>query len=135
MPKRLPGPKLYVYFAIIGIPLAIVLAVRLAINLVLRRLKMASSVAEIYNRMCQLAALSKIGPLAEETPLEYCTRLAQVVPSQARAIENITQAYVETRFSPRKEPGRLQYGRVQKSWVELCPKLMKRMLPFKRSSG
>ncbi len=126
------GPALYVYFAIIGIPLAVILAVRVAIALLLARLKHANSAAEAYVRMCQLATLSRIGPLSQETPLEYCARLASLVPVHALSIDNIAQAYVETRFSPRRELVESQLGRLQKAWVELCPVLLRRIWRFGR---
>jgi len=77
--------------------------------------------------MSKLAALGKMGPLEHETPLEYCARLILALPLQAELISAITGAYVETQFSPRKELGRLQQGRLQKTWVELVPSLTKKL--------
>ncbi|HEY32895.1 MAG TPA: transglutaminase domain-containing protein [Dehalococcoidia bacterium] len=130
----LPGPALYVYFAVFGIPLVLYLAVRLGYAYWLVRLKRVDNPADVYNRMCYLASLSKFGPRPEETPLEYSGRLARVIPSQAQAVNTIAQTYIETQFGRSKELTGLQKGRMQKSWVELCPFLLKRLLSLRRRS-
>ena len=128
------GPDLYVYFVIFGIPLTLYLAARLGYAYWLVRLKRVDNPADVYNRMCYLASLSKSGPRPEETPLEYSGRLALVIPSQARAVDTIAQAYIETHFGPRRELTPLQKGRMQRSWVELCPFLVRRLLSLRRRS-
>jgi len=123
----LPGPQIYVYFVIIGIPLLLFFAARTAYALWLQQLKHIENPADAYRKMSKLAALGRIGPMEYETPLEYCARLMLVLPLQARLISEITRAYVETQFSSRKELSRLQKGRLQKTWVELVPSLAKRL--------
>jgi len=110
------------------------LAVRLGYAYWLVRLKRVDNPADVYNRMCYLASLSKFGPRPEETPLEYSGRLARVIPSQAQAVNTIAQTYIETQFGRSKELTGLQKGRMQKSWVELCPFLLKRLLSLRRRS-
>ena len=128
-PRRttLPGPQLYVYFFIIGVPVAVFFAIRGGYAFWMQRLKMVNSPADAYRKMSRLAALGKMGPMAHETPLEYCARLALALPLQAELIGAIVQAYVETVFSPRKELGRLQKARLQRIWVELVPSLARRV--------
>jgi len=132
--RGLPGPALYVYFIIIGIPLTLYLLVRSGYAYWLARLKRVDNPTDVYARMCYLASLIKVGPEPDETPLEYSTRLALALPVNAEAISAITQAYVETQFSSRRKLNDLQKGRMQKSWVELCPSLAKRLLGFKKPS-
>jgi len=132
--RGFPGPALYVYFIIIGIPLALYLSVRSGYAYWLARLKRVDNPVDVYARMCYLASLIQFGPKPDETPLEYSTRLALALPVNAEAISAITLAYVETQFSSRKELSGLQKGRMQKSWVELCPSLVKRLLGFKKPS-
>ena len=132
--RGFPGPALSVYFIIIGIPLVLYLSVRSGYAYWLARLKRVDNPADVYARMCYLASLIKFGPKSGETPLEYSARLALALPVNAEAIGAITQAYVETQFSFRKELTGLQKGRMQKSWVELCPSLVKRLLGFKKPS-
>ena len=60
--------------------------------------------SEIYTRMCDLAALAKLGPRPQQTPLEYCAQLASEFPQQAKSINTIVQAYLERRFGQREEP-------------------------------
>jgi hypothetical protein len=133
-PSGIPGPALYVYFIIIGIPLTLYLLVRSGYAYWLVRLKRVDNPADVYARMCYLASLIRFGSEPGETPLEYSDRLALVLPENAQAIDVITRAYVETQFSARKELTGLQKGRMQKSWVELCPSLVKRLLGLKKSS-
>lgn len=129
------GPKLYVYFIIAGVLVALVFAARLAIDRWVRRLKRVGSAFEAYDRMCFLASLGKSGPIAQETPLEFSARLALAVPAQAETIDHVTQAYMDIRYSPRKELTLFEKSRLQNSWVVLCPFLLKRLLRLRRSSG
>ena len=131
----LPGPQLYVYFFIIGVPVAVFFSVRGGYAFWLRRLKQVNSPADAYRKMTRLAALGRAGPMAQETPLEYCARLALVLPLQAELVSAIAQWYVETLFSPRKELGRLQKGRLQKTWVELVPSLARRVPRLRTRPG
>jgi transglutaminase-like putative cysteine protease len=133
-PGGIPGPALYVYFIIIGIPLTLYLLAKSGYAYWLARLKRVDNPVDVYTRMCYLASLIKFGPKPDETPLEYSDRLVLALPENAQAIDTITRAYVETQFSARKELTGLQKGRMQKSWVELCPSLVKRLLGFKKSS-
>ena len=132
--RGFPGPALYVYFIIIGIPLALYVSMRSGYAYWLTRLKRVDNPVDVYTRMCYLASLIKVGPKPDETPLEYSVRLALALPTNAQSIDNITRAYVETQFSSRKDLTGLQKARMQKSWVELCPSLVKRLLGFKKSS-
>ncbi len=132
--RSFPGPALYVYFIIIGIPLALYVSVRSGYAYWLARLKRVDNPVDVYTRMCYLASLIKFGPRPDETPLEYSVRLALALPINAQAIDTITRAYVETQFSSRKDLTSLQKARMQKSWVELCPSLVKRLLGFKKPS-
>jgi hypothetical protein len=131
-PGGFPGPALYVYFIIIGIPLTLYMSVRSGYAYWLARLKRVDNPADVYARMCYLASLIKFGPKPDETPLEYSARLALALPANAGAIDTITRAYVETRFSVRRDLTSFQKGRMQKSWVELCPSLVKHLLGFKK---
>ncbi len=131
----LPGPQLYVYFFIIGVPVVIFFAVRGGYAFWLQRLKRIDNPADAYRKMSRLAALGKMGPVMHETPLEYCARLALALPLQAEAIDAIARAYVETQFSFRKELSRLQKGRLQKTWVELVPSLVRRMPRLRTRPG
>lgn len=124
----IPGPSLSVYFAVIGIPVGLILAVRLAVAFVLQRLKRANSAEEVWRRMGQLGALAKLAPLSGETPLEYGARLETAFPEQSRAIATIADCYVETRYSQRRELEALQRSSLQKAWVRFCPALLHQAL-------
>ncbi|MFC1988205.1 DUF4129 domain-containing transglutaminase family protein, partial [Chloroflexota bacterium] len=83
--------------------------------------------SEIYRKMCFLASLVRLSPKPQRTPLEYCAILTSVFPVQAEALDNIVQAYIESRFSRRRELGHWQRGRLQKSWNRVYPALLKRL--------
>ncbi len=128
-------PKLWVYFTVISILLFLVFASRLAFGRWLEHLKRVQTASEAYARMCYLASLGRRGPLEQETPGEYCARLAVAFPVHAEAIDVVAQAYLETRYSSRKELGETGKIRLQKTWVSLYPFLLKGALHFWRQSG
>ena len=129
------GLRWYAYFAIIGIPLLLVFIARLVLGRWLQRLKKVENVFEAYDRMCFLASWGKSGPMVQETPLEYSARLALALPAQAEGIGNIAQAYVDIQYGTRKELGEVEKARLQKTWVRLCPFLVKSLLHLRRRSG
>jgi len=129
------GPKFYVYLVIIGVFVTLVLAVRFGYALWVMGLKRVNDPIEAYERMCRLASWGKAGPMAQETPLEYCDRLALALPLQATSIETIGKAYIETQFSTRRELGRLEKGRLQNAWVKLVPDLLRGLPRLWRESA
>jgi hypothetical protein len=56
----------------------------------------------IYSRMCALAALAKLGPKPQQTPMEYSSELALEFPAQAKALHDIAQRYADNRFGGRE---------------------------------
>ena len=78
--------------------------------------------------MCVLASLGQSGPKPIETPLEYSARLALVVPTQSQTIDNITQVYTESRFSRQKDLDQTKRKKLEKSWAQLYPTLIRRIL-------
>ena len=126
------GLKLYVYFVIVGVPLMLLATARLAYGRWVKRLRRVTNAIEAYTRMCYLASLGKSAPAACETPLEYSSRLALALPTQADEISNIVHAYMDTRYSPRKELEYTTKVRVQKSWVRLCDYLVKNLFRLRR---
>jgi len=127
------GLKFYQYGTIIGILVFLFIIVRLAINRWIDRLQTVGNPFDAYNRMCFLASLGKAGKKVQETPIEFSARLALVLPAQTEAINNITQAYMDTRYSPRKELQELETVRLQTSWVRLSYFLLKSVFRLRRS--
>lgn len=110
----------------------LVLTLRLAIPRQLERFTGPVYASDVYARMCFLASLLKLGPKLQQTPLEYCAKLASVFPPQAKAFDNIAQAYLESRFSPRKELALRQKEGLLNSWRDVYPLLLKRLFHMKR---
>ena len=129
------GLKLYMYLAIIGIPVFLFFAARLALARWVKRLRRVTNAVEAYTRMCYLASLGKSAPAAQETPLEYSARLTLALPSQSEEISNIVHAYMDTRYSPRKELEYTNKVKLQKSWVRLCDFLVKNIFRLRRRSA
>lgn len=134
--RRSPsGPKFYVYLVVVGVLAVVVLAARSGYSMWVVSLKRVSDPIEAYERMCRLASWGKAGPMAQETPLEYCARLALALPQQTASIETIGQAYIETQFSTRRQLGRLEKGRLQNAWVNLVPDLLRGLPRLWRESA
>jgi transglutaminase-like putative cysteine protease len=119
-------------YIILGVSL-LMLGVVIVVYLRLRRFREEiKGATQVYAKMCSMASLIKAKPQPSETPLEYCRRLAAVMPLQAEAIGTIAQAYVEARFSPRKEEGVYEIGRLRLSWRKISGALLKRVLRLGR---
>ncbi len=82
---------------------------------------------QVYARMCFFASLLKLRPKPQQTPLEYCSQLAVAFPLKAGALDNITRAYLESRFSQRKGLELEQRKALLKSWRDVYPILLKRL--------
>ncbi len=54
-----------------------------------------------YSKLCVLGSLVKLRPRPQQTPLEYAAELTLEFPRQAKALDNIVQAYVQRRFGRR----------------------------------
>ncbi|MCJ7744629.1 MAG: transglutaminase domain-containing protein, partial [Dehalococcoidales bacterium] len=119
-------------YIILGVSLLMLAAV-IVVYLRLRRFRQeVKGATQVYAKMCSMASLMRARPQPSETPLEYCRRLAAVLPLQAEAIGTIAQAYVEARFSPRKEEGVYEIGRLRLSWRKISGALLKRVLRLGR---
>jgi transglutaminase-like putative cysteine protease len=119
-------------YIILGVSLLMLAAV-IVVYLRLRRFRQeVKGATQVYAKMCSMASLMRARPQPSETPLEYCRRLAAVLPLQAEAIGTIAQAYVEARFSPRKEEGVYEIGRLRLSWRKIFGALLKRVLRLGR---
>ncbi len=123
----------YVPFLRIGILLAILLAIsvfviRKSTALWVDRLKQVETATDAYDRMCYLASRSNSGPFDHETPLEFGRRLTQSFPEHEDTINNIVQAYLAIKYSPREELEDSGQIGLEKAWVRLVPSLVKRIL-------
>ena len=56
----------------------------------------------IYDSLCRLAAMHKMAPEARQTPLEFSSRIAEIIPEQAKELDYLMKAYLEDRFGPVK---------------------------------
>jgi transglutaminase-like putative cysteine protease/preprotein translocase subunit SecG len=123
----------WIFFVVLGVLFFIAVTARTVFSMWVGQLKRIKNPSEAYARMCYLATLSKAGPNAQETPLEYSMRLAAVLPGHDDYIGNITQSYINVRYSPRKEITEdYEKSQLQKSWIEVCSSLVRRRLESKK---
>jgi hypothetical protein len=70
----------------------------------------------------------KIGPRPQQTPLEYAAVLAVEFPEQAQDLQEITQAYLESRFGGRGGKADIfNEARLLKARRRLFERLMSRL--------
>ena len=70
-----------------------------------RNLRLSGDAITVYGKMCRLATFGGVVPLLTETPLEYCYRLAAVVPSGSQAIYNIASLYTKVQIRAPERSG------------------------------
>ncbi len=68
-----------------------------------------------YDKMCHLAAMVRLGPRPQQTPLEFAAELAAAFPEQARAFNHIARSYVENRFGRRGNLGLFEEAELLKA--------------------
>ena len=119
-------------YIVLGVLLLMLTAIIIAYLRLQRFRQEVKSAIQVYAKMCSMASLVRAGPRPYETPLEYCQRLAAVLPLQTEAIGTIAQAYAEARFSPRKEQGIYELGELRLSWRKIFRALLKRVLRLGR---
>jgi transglutaminase-like putative cysteine protease len=87
----------------------------------------SESASMVYARMCVLASMVRLGPRPQQTPLEYNAELTSQFPSQAEALNIITQAYVENRFGRRGKLGLFEEAKLLKARRSVFDMLLKRL--------
>jgi hypothetical protein len=122
------GVALLLSLAGILLLIFLLFALRSAFYRGLWHLKGPDYASEIYIKMCSLASLVKLSPKPQQTPLEYCAQLASLFPQQAKAIDHIVQAYLESRFGRRPRSGLPQEAELLKSRVDVYHALLKRRI-------
>jgi hypothetical protein len=80
-----------------------------------------------YDKMCSLAAMVRLGPRPQQTPLEFAAELAVVFPEQAGAISHIARSYVENRFGRKANTGLFEEAELLKARCRVFDVLLKRL--------
>jgi hypothetical protein len=116
-----------------GFLLAVAAFVLVGIALLLvrrqRHIEGLSVVERVYGDLVHwVRRLLRLSPLAHQTPHEYAGGVAWVVPKGRRAIEQITDLYVQERFGGKEIAGE----DAESAWGQVWPMLWKRWL---RSRG
>jgi transglutaminase-like putative cysteine protease len=110
----------------VGIILGLILAlVALAIVLVrhYRRMDYAST---IYARLLFVARLARLSPKPYQTPLEFGRSLIGTFPEHREAISDITQAYMDSRYSQNKKFTTSELEDLSDSWRSVIKILLSR---------
>jgi hypothetical protein len=99
------GRALLIIFSaalIIAVLLIPVMALRSAFYRWLWHVDRGAIASRTYSNMCKLAAMVKLGPKPQQTPLEFATALATEFPQESKALDRIVRAYLENRFGRRE---------------------------------
>jgi hypothetical protein len=110
------------------------LALRSAFYRWLWRVDGPDSASAVYARMCALTSTANLGPRPQQTPLEYAAALTSRFPLQARAIDDIVQTYIESRYGRRVSLGLFKETKLLKSRCLVFDALLKRLSLFQKLS-
>ena len=89
--------------------------------------------SSIYDNMCQLASMVKLGPRPQQTPQEFAASLAAELPDQAGVLDTIIQAYSENRFGRRRgKPGLFEEAIMLKARRSAYEGILKRAGPIRK---
>jgi transglutaminase-like putative cysteine protease len=81
-----------------------------------------------YAGLCRLAALAKITPHPQQTPLEFAAELKAALPEETENIDTLIRAYQENRFGNREgKPALYQEAQLLKARRVLYDKLLRLM--------
>ena len=84
--------------------------------------------ASAYSNLCQLAAILRVSPEPQQTPLEFSSRLASVIPEQSKELDYIVRAHLVKRFGPDKgKCGLYEEAEILKARVSVYDALLRRM--------
>jgi hypothetical protein len=104
------------------------LALRAAFYRWLWHVDRSALASRTYEKLCRLAALVKLGPRPQQTPLEFAAELAVIYPQEAKALDHIAQAYVENRFGHRESKmGLFEEAEILKARYRVYEVLLRRL--------
>ncbi len=125
------GRALLIIFSIalvLTILLIPVLAIRSAFYRWLWHVDRAAIASRTYANMCKLAAMVKLGPRPQQTPLEFAAALATVFPQESKALDRIVRAYLENRFGRREgKLGLFEEAEILKARCRVYDALLQRL--------
>ncbi len=88
---------------------------------------------DTYINMCRLAATVGIIPRPQQTPLEFTSELAAVLPQQSKEINFIARLYMDSRFGDKDaKPGTADEAEILKARHVVFHQLMQRLGKVKR---
>ena len=80
-----------------------------------------------YDKMCHLAAMVRLGPRPQQTPLEFAAGLAAEFPEQAGSFEHVARIYVESKFGRKENLGLFEEAELLKARCSAFDTLLKRL--------
>jgi hypothetical protein len=108
-----------------------VVAALLGLFLWARRFWAYGGVKGVYARMRLMAVIGRIGPRAQQTPLDFGAALAGRFPAQAESIELICRAYTYVRYSPSHQADWLRTAELEGAWHNLRGQLWRKLVLFR----
>jgi hypothetical protein len=82
---------------------------------------------QAYDRMWRLAALSGLGPLPWQTPLEYSRALGRAMPVLGEDVSLIARAYARETYGHRPSPAG-EWSSVVEAWGRVRRTLLRRLV-------
>jgi transglutaminase-like putative cysteine protease len=80
-----------------------------------------------YDKMCSLAAMTRLGPRPQQTPLEFAGELAAIFPEQTGAFTHIARSYMESRFGRKGSPSLFEEAELLKARCNAFGVLLQRL--------
>ncbi|OGO41686.1 MAG: hypothetical protein A2137_07255 [Chloroflexi bacterium RBG_16_58_8] len=80
-----------------------------------------------YDKLCRLAAMARLGPSPQQTPMEFAAGLAAAFPEQAGDFTRIARSYMENRFGRKEGPGLFEEAELLKARCRAFDALLKRL--------
>ncbi len=94
-------------------------------------LKSVDPAAELYGKLCRLAAAARLGPARGQTPSEYFARLTTVFPEYTGALGVMERGYLASRYGNNRTFTGEQLGELTYSWRQVYPALIKKLFSIK----
>jgi hypothetical protein len=98
-----------------------------------RNLSKLAYPAQVYEKMCQLAALAGLKAELQQTPREYVHRLSIALPQGAVDADRIAESYMKAEYG-KKVVEQRERENIEEAWQRLKKELLLRILRWKRTA-
>ena len=83
--------------------------------------------SSVYDSLCRLAAMNNLAPEAQQTPLEFSSQIAEIIPEQSGELEYLVKVYLDSCFGPAKgKPELYQEAEILKRRIPVYNAILQR---------